>query len=84
MVLPARPCVPFVQPPEELGEWRAAMSTRQRRTSARLEVAVVYEPNRLAADHLANAYTQVVPVVSRRSKTAAQSVPALILRRTKP
>ena len=60
------------------------MSTRQRRTSARLEVAIVFEPNRLAADHLAEAYARVVPVVSRRSRSAAQPVPAPLLRRTQP
>lgn len=60
------------------------MSTRQRRTSARLEVAIVFEPNRLAADHLAEAYARVVPVVSRRSRSAAQPVLASFLRRTQP
>jgi hypothetical protein len=60
------------------------MSTRQRRTSARLEVAIVFEPNRLAADHMADAYAQVVPVLSRRSRTTLQPAPGLSLRRTKP
>jgi hypothetical protein len=60
------------------------MSTRQRRTSARLEVAIVFEPSRLAASHLADAYARVVPVESRRPRTATQPVPALTLRRTKP
>jgi hypothetical protein len=60
------------------------MSTRQRRTSARLEVATVFEPDRLAADHVADAYAHVVPVVSRSSRTPVQPMPVLILRRTKP
>ena len=60
------------------------MSTRQRRTSSRLEVTIMFEPNRLAADHLADAYARVVPVVSRRSRPAAQPMPAVLLRRTQP
>jgi hypothetical protein len=60
------------------------MSTRQRRTSARLEVAIVFEPSRLAADHLTDAYARVVPVLSRRSRKPAQPAPALFLQRAKP
>ena len=60
------------------------MRTQQRRTSTRLEVAVVFEPSRLSADHMADAYARVVPVVSRRPRPAAQSVPTLLLRRTQP
>jgi hypothetical protein len=60
------------------------MRTQQRRTSTRLEVTVVFEPSRLSADHMADAYARVVPVVSRRPRPAAQSVSAPLLRRTQP
>jgi hypothetical protein len=48
------------------------MDTRQHRTSFRAKVAIVFEPSRLAAEHLADAYARVVPVVSRRSRHADQ------------
>ena len=60
------------------------MRTEQRRTSSRLEVAVVFEPSRLSTDHMADAYARVVPVVSRRPRPAAPSVPTPLLRRTQP
>jgi hypothetical protein len=49
------------------------MGTRQRRTNVRSRVAIVFEPSRLAADYLADAYARVVPFVSRRARPAAQS-----------
>ena len=60
------------------------MRTQQRRTSTRLEVAIMFEPSRLSADHLADAYARVVPVVSRRSRSVVQPVPAPLLRMTQP
>jgi hypothetical protein len=43
------------------------MGTKQRRTNVRSRVAIVFEPSRLAADYLAEAYARVVPFVLRRT-----------------
>lgn len=60
------------------------MTTRQRRTRVRLEVAIVFEPSRLAAEHLTDAYARVVPVVSQRSRVAVHPVVPGLLRRVRP
>ena len=59
------------------------MDTRQRRTNVRSRVAIVFEPSRLAADYLADAYARVVPLVSRRVKHAAQSAISNLPRRAR-
>ena len=79
-----RRCVSTLCHPDGLTGRGAVMSTQQRRTSSRLEVAVMFEPSRLAADHLADAYARVVPAVSRRSRPAAQPMPVVLLRRRQP
>ena len=40
-----------------------------------LEVKVMFEPTRLAAAHLADAYAQVVPLRRRSTKTTVVSAP---------
>lgn len=59
------------------------MGTRQRRTNARSRVTIVFEPSRLAADYLADAYARVVPFVSRQARPAAQSAISNLMRRTR-
>jgi hypothetical protein len=41
------------------------MSKHTSKARARLEVTIMFEPTRLAARHLADAYAQVVPLRSR-------------------
>ena len=65
--------VTFSPPLDQVVGWRIAMGTKQRRTNVRSRVAIVFEPSRLAADYLAEAYARVVPFVSRRTRPAAPS-----------
>lgn len=44
------------------------MRKSTRHTQRTLEVTIMFEPNRLAAEHLADAYAQLVPL--RRRKVA--------------
>ena len=44
----------------ELG--KPAMSKRERKARRTLEVKIVFEPSRLAAEYLADAYAQIVPL----------------------
>jgi hypothetical protein len=44
------------------------MSKSKRKARQTLEVTIMFEPSRLATEHLADAYAQLVPL--RRRKTA--------------
>ena len=44
---------------------KAVMSKHSSRARTTLEVTIMFEPTRLAATHLADAYAQVVPLRSR-------------------
>lgn len=46
----------------------SAMSKRQPKARRVLEVTVMFEPTRLSNDHLADAYTQVVPLCTHPIK----------------
>lgn len=48
--------------PRELELGKTAMSKRERKARRTLEVKIVFEPSRLAAEYLADAYAQIVPL----------------------
>jgi len=62
MVLAARRCGLPQRRTESHAVWgEDVMSNQERHARRMLEVKVMFEPTRLAADHLADAYAQVVP-----------------------
>lgn len=50
------------------------MNKPQRNARQPLEVTIMFEPTRLAAAHLADAYAQVVPTLRRPAKAPAVAV----------
>ena len=63
MVLAARRCGLPQRRTELQAVWgEDVMSNKERHARRTLEVTVMFEPTRLAADHLADAYAQVVPL----------------------
>ena len=62
MVLAARRCGLPQRRTELQAVWgEDVMSNQERHARRTLEVTVMFEPTRLGADHLADAYAQVVP-----------------------
>jgi hypothetical protein len=62
MVSAARRCGLPQRRTESHAVWgEDVMSNKERHARRMLEVRVMFEPTRLAADHLADAYAQVVP-----------------------
>jgi hypothetical protein len=62
MVSAARRCGLPQRRTESHAVWgKDVMSDKERPARRTLEVTVMFEPTRLAADHLADAYAQVVP-----------------------
>ena len=62
-VLAVRRYKPTPKPtPRELELGKTAMSKRERKARRTLEVKIVFEPSRLAAEYLADAYAQIVPL----------------------
>ena len=55
------------------------MSKPKRPARPQLEVTIMFEPTRLAATHLADAYTQVVPLRPRPAHLPATTPPWMVL-----
>lgn len=53
------------------------MSKRKRKARRPLEVTVVFEPSRLAAEYLSDAYGQVVPLRKRSTSAGKRTFPPL-------
>jgi hypothetical protein len=62
------------------------MGKAKRNARTTLEVTIMFEPSRLAAEHLADAYSQLVPLRSRKPmrpkpEGQVQTMPAKVVTR---
>ncbi len=62
------------------------MSQTKRNARKTLEVKIMFEPSRLAAEHLVDAYSQLVPLRLRKttrapSEVGSETPPAQVVRR---